>query len=256
MTEETGAADPEGAETASQAGPLSDWRHEAWTEAGPLGAPERAAVIFDRIAALEELAKQMRRELLASLGDANLTAEEVAEIYWRFDKVPMALLGNQKEVWAAAEAHPYWSWRCQGCRAEVFIKSRAELRKRIKAAQGRFRYEVLAPSNLCADCRATWSTERDEAWREQEEKRRRRERELRTMPYREYLVTPEWQERRKAALKRAGYKCQVCNRSRQLHTHHRTYERRGVELARDLIVLCDECHALYHGKGLLPAHED
>jgi len=82
-----------------------------------------------------------------------------------------------------------------------------------------------------------------------------RERELRTMPYRDYLQTPEWQERRKAALKRAGYRCQVCNRGRTLHVHHRTYERRGAELASDLIDLCDECHALYHGKGLLAEPE-
>ena len=78
-----------------------------------------------------------------------------------------------------------------------------------------------------------------------------RERELAAMPYREYLETPEWQARRKAALKQAGYRCQVCNRSRELHVHHRTYERRGAELPGDLTVLCDECHALYHGKGLV-----
>ena len=75
------------------------------------------------------------------------------------------------------------------------------------------------------------------------------------MPYRDYLQTSEWQERRKAALKRTGYRCQVCNRGRTLHVHHRTYERRGAELASDLIVLCDECHALYHGKGLLAEPE-
>jgi 5-methylcytosine-specific restriction endonuclease McrA len=69
------------------------------------------------------------------------------------------------------------------------------------------------------------------------------------MPYREYLQTPEWQDRRRAALTRADRRCQVCNRSnRALHVHHRTYERRGAELETDLTVLCDQCHALYHGK--------
>src|SRR6516165_10155986 len=61
-----------------------------------------------------------------------------------------------------------------------------------------------------------------------------RETQLRTMPYREYLQTPEWQDRRRAALTRADRRCQVCNRSnRALHVHHRTYERRGAELETD-----------------------
>jgi hypothetical protein len=74
---------------------------------------------------------------------------------------------------------------------------------------------------------------------------------LAQMPYQDYLQTAEWQERRKAALKRAGYRCQVCDRERLLHVHHRTYVRRGNELPGDLTVLCNECHALFHGKGLI-----
>jgi hypothetical protein len=80
--------------------------------------------------------------------------------------------------------------------------------------------------------------------------------ELAQMPYPEYLETPEWQQRRRIMLKHAEHRCQVCNQDRQLRVHHRTYERRGNEQPGDLIVLCDECHALYHGKGLLPAESD
>lgn len=237
--------------------PLDAWHREAWSEVAPFGAPEKAAAIFDRIAALEALAKRMRWELIGRLEETDLTVEEVADIYWRFDKVPMAALGEQKEVWAAAEAHPYWSWRCEGCGAEVFLKTRAEKLHRMKAGGETLRLRMPPGQlDLCPDCGAAEAAERNAAWAAQREDWLDRARHLRVMPYREYLLTPEWQERRKAALKRAGYKCQVCNRSRQLHTHHRTYERRGAELARDLIVLCDECHALYHGKGLLPAHED
>lgn len=105
-----------------------------------------------------------------------------------------------------------------------------------------------------APCKDAALADREAGWRTAAIEREHRENELRTMPYKQYLQTPEWQERRKAALKRAGHSCQVCNRRRMLHVHHRTYERRGVELARDLIALCDECHALYHGKGLLASH--
>jgi hypothetical protein len=75
---------------------------------------------------------------------------------------------------------------------------------------------------------------------------------LAAMPYADYLLTPEWQERRQAALDRAGRRCQVCNTPRRLHVHHRTYERRGRELPGDLTVLCDRCHALFHGKEPRP----
>ena len=69
------------------------------------------------------------------------------------------------------------------------------------------------------------------------------------MNYPEYLKTDHWQSVREEALKRAGGRCQVCNSSRlPLNTHHRTYERKGNELPGDVIVLCRECHAKFHGK--------
>lgn len=72
--------------------------------------------------------------------------------------------------------------------------------------------------------------------------------ELRTMPYEDYLQTPEWQDRRASALARAGERCQVCNADRELQVHHRTYERRGNEDPGDLTVLCRPCHARFHDR--------
>ena len=72
---------------------------------------------------------------------------------------------------------------------------------------------------------------------------------LRTMPYTEYLLTPEWAERRRGALQRAGHACQTCGGHGRLHVHHRTYERRGQESVDDLIVLCEECHLAVHVSG-------
>lgn len=72
-------------------------------------------------------------------------------------------------------------------------------------------------------------------------------RSLRTMPYSEYLMTPAWRETRNRALCAVGYSCQICNaHGVELHVHHRTYERRGYEQPFDLIVLCSECHQLFH----------
>jgi hypothetical protein len=70
---------------------------------------------------------------------------------------------------------------------------------------------------------------------------------LRSMPYDEYLSSTEWRDTREFALKRAGYRCQLCNERARLQVHHRTYERRGFECADDLTVLCRDCHANHHG---------
>ena len=73
---------------------------------------------------------------------------------------------------------------------------------------------------------------------------------LKKMKYSDYLQTYHWHEVRVAALDRAKYRCQVCNRKDlTLNVHHRTYERRGEELPEDVIVLCRECHELFHKNG-------
>lgn len=66
------------------------------------------------------------------------------------------------------------------------------------------------------------------------------------MPYGEYLQTDEWKKTRIAALKRAGFRCQLCSNKEELNVHHNNYENRGCERNRDLIVLCKGCHANFH----------
>ena len=69
----------------------------------------------------------------------------------------------------------------------------------------------------------------------------------RTMEYQLYLQTREGQTIRRLKLHEARYQCQICPTGRQaLDVHHRTYERRGVEVLSDLVVLCRGCHALFH----------
>lgn len=75
--------------------------------------------------------------------------------------------------------------------------------------------------------------------------------ELRAMPYHDYLRTPEWAATRQRELERAHFSCQVCSSKYGLQVHHRTYDRFGSEQPRDLLVLCSECHALFHKNGRL-----
>lgn len=71
--------------------------------------------------------------------------------------------------------------------------------------------------------------------------------ELREMPYRQYLRTPEWRRTRAAALERAGNACSLdATHTQDLEVHHRTYERLGAELPGDVVVLCRTCHRVHH----------
>lgn len=70
--------------------------------------------------------------------------------------------------------------------------------------------------------------------------------ELHGIPYRDYLTTDWWAEQREKALGRANFSCQLCNDTRRLQVHHRTYRRLGMEEPGDLIVLCADCHETFH----------
>jgi len=69
--------------------------------------------------------------------------------------------------------------------------------------------------------------------------------------YTDYLRGDHWRTKvRPEALERAGYRCQLCGAADEtFHVHHNSYERLGNELPWDLVVLCKDCHARYHGKG-------
>jgi hypothetical protein len=71
--------------------------------------------------------------------------------------------------------------------------------------------------------------------------------ELRKLPYKEYLKSEHWLRRRKIAYAKAKGACQVCNaKDKKLNVHHRTYERLGNEAPSDVIVLCEDCHKIFH----------
>lgn len=68
------------------------------------------------------------------------------------------------------------------------------------------------------------------------------------LPHQKYLRTDHWKEVRASALERAGHRCELCFAKNNLHVHHKTYIRKGMELPIDLIVLCCPCHTKFHYK--------
>ena len=73
---------------------------------------------------------------------------------------------------------------------------------------------------------------------------------LKEMEYDQFLNTEYWKKVRQAKLRACGHKCQLCGSKRNLHIHHNSYEHHGEEdkHLEDLIVLCSDCHALFHQK--------
>lgn len=75
-----------------------------------------------------------------------------------------------------------------------------------------------------------------------------------SIDYHEYINSPAWKEKAKAAKIAANYRCQICNTvgtDSTLNAHHRTYERLGNELPKDITVLCKKCHELFSKNGKL-----
>lgn len=67
-----------------------------------------------------------------------------------------------------------------------------------------------------------------------------------TAEYRNYLKSPQWDERRRAALGRARYRCERCGANAPLQVHHLTYKRIFRERPDDLQALCFPCHRWAH----------
>jgi hypothetical protein len=224
-------------------------------ESLPLPARLDAARTILRL--LAEASAAMRDSVTDLVRSASRDPDLTATLYWGYeDVVPGALLGSYHQIRDVIEPRCPWTYPCPGCGADQPVTSRSALKTLRKLSETDSPGWQLT-SFLCPTCREARAAAQHESYREREAVYRRRVRELRTMPYRQYLRTPEWQERRRARLKAARYACQVCNtRNIVLNVHHRTYVRRGEEFARDLIVLCETCHHLFHRNGSLAPHAE
>lgn len=106
---------------------------------------------------------------------------------------------------------------------------------------------------FCPSCEEGEREQKNLEWERRTKQHQSRLFELKTMPYADYLQTPEWTAIRNGKLRSAHYKCQVCNTGNPpLNVHHRHYRNRGNENPQDLIVLCQPCHELFHENGRLP----
>ena len=79
-------------------------------------------------------------------------------------------------------------------------------------------------------------------------------REMKALPYVEFLKSDYWLIVRRAVIRRHNGKCGVCLSSDHLHVHHKSYDHHGEEHEHleDLIPLCRSCHEKFHNKVPTP----
>lgn len=126
---------------------------------------------------------------------------------------------------------------CTECGETIEIKSKSK-------------YDDVKDKDLtCKKCVKIKNIDSDNRHKERQKIYWARREELKTMPYKKYLKTKEWNETRAQHLEEIGYKCQLCNQGdKTIDIHHRTYERRGEEKYTDLFGLCRPCHSKHHNK--------
>lgn len=77
---------------------------------------------------------------------------------------------------------------------------------------------------------------------------------IRKMKYSDFLKTTYWKFVSYKKKSISKFKCQVCNSSKNLNVHHKTYVHHGEEIfyiESDLVCLCENCHKLYHSSDEL-----
>lgn len=183
---------------------------------------------------------------------------EVAQLYWTTD-IPSSEIASAYGLATSAVNKiagegivKHKVFTCKECGFLVKVSSRAEAADKFsRRVDENWRGAPWAAPNLCKSCSQRLRDIQHREFLEGRREHTQRQRELASMPYRDYLQTPEWQATCKGALHRAKYCCQTCASKGELHVHHRTYARRGHEWSSDLIVLCAPCHSLFHQNARL-----
>ncbi|MGL5190156.1 MAG: hypothetical protein ACRC7S_10980 [Cetobacterium sp.] len=71
---------------------------------------------------------------------------------------------------------------------------------------------------------------------------------IKRMDYKDFLKTPYWKAISEKVKIKSDFRCSLCNSSKNLSVHHRTYSIHGDELynMNELVCICQECHDKHH----------
>jgi hypothetical protein len=220
------------------------------------GVPEALLHLERNNRAVETLAQDVARAMYQDVTTALKQSSLIAVLYWLAPDIPLSWLskGSRRtvtEIKKIARSHPLnTTFRGLDCDEPLVPVNRSHFRQMLLALQN-YREnglkEYLYTELHCACCAEERQYRWGEEWSRQQARYESRLLELRSMPYDDYLQTPEWQATRERKLIRVGRSCELCcAKGVVLHVYHNTYVRRGVELDQDLKVLCADCHTTFH----------
>ena len=167
-------------------------------------------------------------------------AEEYAShLYWRTDEMAGPVSRAWKRIFNSKIVTSARGCMCStnGCFVVIPTTSWSAYKKLLKDK-----------NRKCEWCLKTEQERRAAHWKSMDIERQERIKFLRSIPYQEYLDSPEWKQTRSSALRRANFRCQMCGDKRPLQVHHNTYENRGCEQPSDVISICGDCHGKFHNK--------
>jgi hypothetical protein len=231
----------------------------AWFSPGELRLPLDQGMLE----AARRMHQDNRGALWTHLVSTGLLVEDSLELranlislFAQVDEIPISWLEhafgvNGREAWAIAQTEPIFLFWCLDCNEQIHPKGPMHMRRlkrELEALRNSSVGELVSTALLCDYCTELRLQIHNEEQRLRRLARQARTAQLRKMPFAEYRMQPEWQARRTATLARAGYRCQVCaEHDDRLDVHHNSYERYGDEDPFDLVVLCTQCHELFHG---------
>jgi 5-methylcytosine-specific restriction endonuclease McrA len=213
-----------------------------------------------------EAAERMYRDNRGALGThivaTGLLAEGSLELranlitlFVGLDEIPISWLDhafgvNGREAWAIAQIDPIFLYWCLSCEEQIHARGpmhTRRLNRELEVIRNRRVGEMVSTALVCGACTELRLHLYNEECRAARLAQQARRTQLRKMGAK-YREEPEWQQRRRQALARAGYRCQMgASHDGPLDVHHNTYQNYGAERLKDLVVLCRACHQKFHG---------
>ena len=237
---------------------MDDSTPKAWSSPGDLRLP------LDRemLEAARRMHQDNRGALWTHLVSTGLLVEDALELranlislFAQIDEIPISWLDhafgvNGREAWAIAQTEPIFLFWCLSCQEQIHPKGPMHMR-RLKRGLEVIRNcrvgEMVSTALMCGGCTEFRLHQHNEECRTARLAQQARTAQLYKVGAK-YMEQPEWQQRRRQALARAGYKCQACSRrDTTLDVHHNSYQNYGDERPEDLVVLCRSCHQKFHG---------
>jgi hypothetical protein len=238
---------------------MEDNTPKAWSSPGGLQLPLDREMLEAARTMHQDNRGAMSTHLLATgllVGDSLELRANLISLFVQMDEIPISWLDhafgvNGREAWAIAQTEPIFLFWCLSCQEQIHPKDLRQYR-RLKRALEALRNcrvgDMVSTALMCGGCTEFRLQQHNEECRTSRLACWARTAQLRKMPFAEYRVQPEWQQRRVQALTRARYKCQACSRrDTPLDVHHNNYHNYGNERPADLVVLCRSCHQKVHG---------